>query len=129
MVTTHLHYGLYLADILNNHSFLSCYHALSVGLYLPFGAEKQNSFEHLHGHCLSSTLDREARFFLSNFYTGTVNMDRFIYSTTFGIQSRKSVMRRMLRYGWKISLRLIAPPRMMARAVSLGVSAGSISKR
>lgn len=24
MVTTHLHYGLYLADILNNHSFLSC---------------------------------------------------------------------------------------------------------
>lgn len=24
MVTTHLHYGLYLADIQNNHSFLSC---------------------------------------------------------------------------------------------------------
>lgn len=129
MVTTHLHYGLYLADILNNHSFCLVHLALSVGLYLPFGTEMQNSFEHLLGHCISSTLDREARFFLSNFYTGTVNMDRFIYSTTFGIQSRKSVMRRMLRYGWKISLRLIAPPRMMARAVSLGVSAGSISKR
>lgn len=129
MVNTHLHYGLYLADILNNHSFFLVHLALSVGLYLPFGTEMQNSFEHLLGHCLFSTLDREARFFLSNLYTGTVNMERFIYSTTFGIQSRKSVMRRMLRYGWKISLRLIAPPRMMARAVSLGVSAGSISKR
>lgn len=130
MVTTHLHYGLYLADILNNHSFLSCSCCtFSWTLSTIWDREKQNSFEHLHGHCLSSTLDREARFFLSNLYTGTVNMDRFIYSTTFGIQSLKSVMRRMLRYGWKISLRLIAPPRMMARAVSLGVSAGSISKR
>lgn len=64
MVTTHLHYGLYLADILNNHSFLVLfimrfqwdfiYHLglrskillnIYMGIvYLPLWTEKHDSF-------------------------------------------------------------------------------------